>query len=182
MKSLDAYLQKMRYKKADGYVRTGDRVLDIGCYDGSFLARHVGRASLLVGVDKHLVESDAPIPGIQLINGTIDDIPADHQFDVVTAMAVLEHLTPAEDAHLAERLRHLTTADARFVITVPSPLVDRILDVLIFLRILDGMDIEAHHGQSISELMHTFETNGWAVETRKRFQLGLNNLIVFRRA
>jgi 2-polyprenyl-3-methyl-5-hydroxy-6-metoxy-1,4-benzoquinol methylase len=181
IKFLDHFLQLQRYKKADRYVTVGAHLLDIGCYDGSWLQRHVNFATVLVGVDTQLNEPRGVDHRIQLIKGTIDELGGGTSFNLVTALAVLEHLTNEESASLARAALGVTSADAKFLVTVPSPLVDKILDILMGLRLLDGMDTEAHHGQSIEELINAFEDNGWLVDTHKKFQFGLNNLIVFQR-
>jgi hypothetical protein len=70
----------------------------------------------------------------------------------------------------------------RVVLTVPSPVVDRILDVLVFLRLVDGMSLEQHHGFEASETPTLFEREGMTMTLHERFQLGVNNLFVFQRA
>jgi hypothetical protein len=60
--------------------------------------------------------------------------------------------------------------------TVPSPLVDRIVDVLRRLRLVHGMDIEAHHGYRTEETPRHFA--GFRVLRHETFELGLNHLYV----
>jgi hypothetical protein len=67
------------------------------------------------------------------------------------------------------------------VITVPSPLVDPILDVLRALRVLDGMETEQHYGFKPSETKRLFGDAGFVLEKHEKFELGLNELFVFRR-
>jgi hypothetical protein len=64
------------------------------------------------------------------------------------------------------------------VATVPSPLVDHILHVLMFLRLIDGQEAHQHYGFVPKDLIKLFEGNLRLVKHRK-FQLGLNNLFVF---
>ena len=65
------------------------------------------------------------------------------------------------------------------MITVPSPLVDRILDVMTALGLSKGMSLEEHFGFEPSEVKPLFLGCGFELLFHKRFQLGLNNLFVF---
>ena len=64
---------------------------------------------------------------------------------------------------------------------MPHPLVDRILDVLMALHLLDGMEAEAHHGFDPGSTVPVFEGAGFRTREARRFQLGLNRLFVFER-
>ena len=67
------------------------------------------------------------------------------------------------------------------MLTVPSPAVDRILDVLCALRVLDGMEAEEHYGFDPSATTGLLESAGLQLRSAHRFQLGLNQLFVFTR-
>jgi hypothetical protein len=67
------------------------------------------------------------------------------------------------------------------VLTVSHPLVDQILDLLMTLRLLDGMDVKGHHGFHPGATVPVFEGAGFRTRIARRFQLGLNRLIVFDR-
>jgi hypothetical protein len=58
-------------------------------------------------------------------------------------------------------------------------MVDRILRVLMRLRILDGMETEQHYGFDPQLTAGIFTTAGLALQTARRFQFGLNNIFVF---
>jgi hypothetical protein len=94
-------------------------------------------------------------------------------------LAVLEHV-PADDLdRWTAACRDSLGADGIVVATVPAPVVDRILGVLMRLRILDGMETGQHHGFDPEDAITSFEHAGFALVARRRFQLGLNNLFVF---
>jgi hypothetical protein len=57
--------------------------------------------------------------------------------------------------------------------------VDRIIDVLRTLRLVEGMDIEAHHGFETEETPGYFARAGLRLLRHERFELGLNHLFVF---
>ena len=63
------------------------------------------------------------------------------------------------------------------IITVPSPLVDRILKIGIRLRLLEGMEVHQHHGFDPHSMPALFAPH-FRVERRRRFELGLNHLFV----
>lgn len=179
MRTLDRMLSRWRIAKATAWVRPGDRLLDVGCYDGSLIARVRGRIDGAVGIDAVAEPADAA--GVRIVKGSFPtDLPADAgTFDCITALAVLEHVEDPEA--FAAACRDLLRPGGRAVLTVPHPFVDRIVDALIFLRLADGMDFEEHHGFDVSETGPIFERAGLASVARESFQLGLNRLFVFEK-
>jgi Methyltransferase domain len=103
-------------------------------------------------------------------------------YDVITMLAVLEHLDFDELAQWSQAAYELLAPGGLLVATVPSPAVDGILNVLVRLRVLDGMEVEQHHGVEPQKIVDAFRNGGFGVMESKRFQLGLNNLFVLRRA
>src|SRR5205823_12169587 len=69
----------------------------------------------------------------------------------------------------------------RVIITVPAPLVDAVIAGLRRLRLADGMSLDEHHGFDPRTTPDIFTRHGFFLEYRRRFQLGLNNLYVFRK-
>ena len=67
----------------------------------------------------------------------------------------------------------------RVIITVPTLLVDKILNIIVMLRFLDGMSLEEHHGFLPDELPGIFIPEGFRLNNKRKFQFGLNNLYVF---
>ena len=176
---LDRVLQRWRVRKALPWVRRGDRLLDVGCYDRTLLDLARDRARVTVGVDPLVepLEED----GLRLVRGTFPDDERFEpgSFDCLTSLAVFEHV---EDPDAFARGCHRVLASGgRVVLTVPHPFVDRILDVLMFLRLADGMSTEEHHGFDVAETVPIFERAGFEVRARRTFQLGLNRLFVFEK-
>src|SRR5437016_5513313 len=136
MTVLDRLIQSYRVSVASTYIPRGARVLDIGCADGA-LFKHLSSAlGTGLGVDPEL---SRPVDGprYRLIPGTFPDgVSSSEMFDAITMLAVLEHIPdrdlPCVAASCAERL----VPGGRLILTIPSPLVDRILHVLIALRLL----------------------------------------------
>jgi 2-polyprenyl-3-methyl-5-hydroxy-6-metoxy-1,4-benzoquinol methylase len=179
VKPLDRLLQRWRIRVAADQVPGMARLLDVGCADGVLLERLAPRLSRAVGIDPH-ARPNAPKP-IEIVRGEFPGIPrfASGSFDCVTLLAVIEHV--AEPEALARECHRVLSPGGRVVLTVPHPFVDRILDLLIRVRLLDGMEAEQHHGFDSGTTRELFERAGFRTRVDRRFQLGLNRLLVFER-
>lgn len=176
MKWLDRVIRNRRICKALPHLAQSDRLLDIGCGDGE-LFRQLGRNG--VGIDLRLAQA-TDVPGVQFVCGNFpDDLPAAEPFDVITMLAVLEHVPETDKPAWAAACHRLLVETGRVVLTVPSARVDTILAVLRFFRLVDGMALEEHHGFDPDEVTSLFESVGFHLVTHKTFQVGLNNLFVF---
>jgi cyclopropane fatty-acyl-phospholipid synthase-like methyltransferase len=103
-------------------------------------------------------------------------------FDAVCALAVLEHIGERERPEFAAAISRALCDGGQAILTVPAPTVDRILAVLMRLRILDGMEVDQHHGFRIAEVEPLFAAAGLTLERHVPFQLHLNHVFVFRKA
>ena len=103
------------------------------------------------------------------------------QFDAITMLAVLEHVPTDAQAGLAQACAIHLRPGGQLIITVPSPAVDRILEVLMALRLVHGMSVEQHYGFDTESVPAIFSGHGLGLTVHRRFQCGLNNLFVFRR-
>ncbi len=181
MKTIDRILQRWRIGKAAPYIAPGARVLDIGCSEGELFEHFAARIGVGVGIDDDL---EAPRRGenFELLPGRFPEALGDvDPFDVITMTAVLEHVPTEQQSVLAEACsRHLKTG-GHLVITTPGPIVDHILDAMKFLRLIDGMGLEEHFGFEPAETPAIFTPFGLDLIARRRFQLGLNHLFVFRK-
>ncbi len=179
-KTLDRVLQQWRIRKAKPFVRPGSHLLDVGCADGVLLRRLGSLVDFGVGIDPDAVPSENN--RFRLVRGAFpDDIAGEEQFDTITALAVLEHIPQAAQSFFAESCFRLLKPGGNVVITVPDPAVDRIIDILVRLRLLDGMSVEEHWGFVPAQADALFHAAGFSKVAGKRFQLGLNNLLVFGR-
>ncbi|MFN0131594.1 MAG: class I SAM-dependent methyltransferase [Phycisphaerales bacterium] len=178
MRTLDRILQRWRIGKAWPFIPPGGALLDIGCFDDSLLRRAAPRVARAVGVDPlaeprrdgNIEILRGGVPGVELAAGT---------FDCITMLAVLEHIPDRES--LARECARLLKPGGRIVITVPKPAVDRILAVLLKLRLIHGMSLEQHDGYDVRRTGPIFESAGLRLVRRRTFQLGLNCLFVFEK-
>ncbi len=181
MKKLDIYLQNVRISKTEPFIREGARVLDIGCSGGE-LFDNISKISSGVGIDPH-VEQKTQRNNYTLLPGYFPDaLEDDKKFDAVTMLAVIEHIPMEILKKMSIDIdRHLTPG-GRLIITVPDPKVDKILDVLMAIKVIDGMDVDEHYGYDISKTEDIFTgSSSMKLIHHSKFQLGLNNLFVFEK-
>jgi 2-polyprenyl-3-methyl-5-hydroxy-6-metoxy-1,4-benzoquinol methylase len=171
---LDRLIQRLRVRKALPHIPAGGRLLDVGCADGALIRAAAGRVRDAVGIDP-----DAPA-GSGLVRGSFPgDLGDKGPYDVIALLAVFEHVPEEERASFVAACRALLRAGGRVVVTVPAPVVDGIVDTLRRLRLVRGMDIEAHHGYRPEETPAHFAKAGLRLVKHERFELGLNHLFVF---
>jgi SAM-dependent methyltransferase len=178
MNALDRSLQRQRIAQVLPWIRDGARVLDIGCYDDTLFASLGSRLGAGVGLDPLL---DRPRTGerFRMEPGSFPDSRPEGPFDVVTMLAVLEHVPDVELDKWAQACRELLVPHGLVVATVPQPAVDHILEVLMRTKLADGMEFGQHHGMAPEQVVAAFVRADYDVVVARRFQLGLNNLFVF---
>ena len=180
LKTLDRALQRWRIAKAAPYVPKGAHVLDVGCADGALFRLLRGRIGSGVGIDPDLGEPYSA-EGIRYIKGRFpDDLGISERFDAITMLAVFEHFDDNTQGRAAAACGALLRTGGRLILTVPEPAVDRIVHMLARLRLVSGMAVHEHHGFEAALTPSRFAGTALAIERHERFQLGLNNLFVFR--
>lgn len=180
MKLVEKYLRDYRYRMATTYINKEDNILDIGTYDGSLFFYLSEKECIGIGIDADVSPDVYVRPGIEIIEGNFPNPELSGKiFDKITALAVVEHIP--EDAQLSffEACHSHLKPEGKLIITVPSPLVDYIIIVLRFFRLLEGIHFEQHYGFRPSKLVPLLDRLGFDCHTHRRFQLGLNNIFVF---
>ncbi len=183
MKAIDKLLRAWRTRVAlKAAPKSAVSVLDIGCGDEGYLLRRLTSARR-DGIDPTLV-TEYREPGLHLAKGLFPaDLPRrglTGPYDAVFALAVFEHLTEHDMEAARAALPELLSPGGRLIVTVPHPFVDRILDILMFLHLIDGQAVEEHHGFDPADLAR-LASDSIRLISRTSFQLGLNNLFVFER-
>ena len=182
MKAADRFLQRRRIAQARRWIRPGSRLLDVGTSDGALFAAAGDLLAGGVGIDPEPVPPPRADPRFELRAGFFPDAVGDgERYDAITMLAVVEHIETDELKKWAEAAYEHLTEGGRVVMTIPSPAVDTILHIGIRLRLLDGIEAHQHHGFRPDDVVPLFAGAGLTLEHRGRFQLGLNNLFVFRR-
>lgn len=156
-------------------------IFDLGCDDNFLLKKFLGKTNInLVGMDKHV---QGHHPAIKNIEGTFpQDLPAgeqQNQYDLIFAVAVIEHLPEAVLPTAAATLAKMIAPQGRLIVTVPHHRVDSIIHLLTNLHLINPHAAEEHHrfnAASLPSIMAPF----FILEKWKKFQMGMNNLMVFR--
>jgi len=103
-------------------IQTGQRVLDVACGNGQWLAAVKARGGIPAGIDlseKAIELCRSIFPDVELYAGTAEELPfADKRFDFVTCLGALEHFLDPLKA-LQEMMR-TARDDAYFLLLVPN--------------------------------------------------------------
>jgi SAM-dependent methyltransferase len=176
----DYLIQAWRMQVASRWIPRGSRVLDIGCHQGELFSWLGGKIAPSVGLDPLYKETSSPGKHQFFARNFPEGLPLDaNSFDAVVLLATLEHIH--EKSAIAGGVARVLRPGGRVIITVPSPLVDKLLEFLLFLHIVDGMSLDQHHGFKPSDLPGIFIPEGFSLRKEQKFQFGLNNLYVFER-
>jgi 2-polyprenyl-3-methyl-5-hydroxy-6-metoxy-1,4-benzoquinol methylase len=180
MTFLDRRLQDLRILAARRWLRRGDRVLDVGCADGTLFQR-LPWLQGGTGIDP-MAEGNLLVGSHRIVRGNFpDDVEGTDRFDAIVALAVFEHVPEGEGGRFADACRHHLRPGGRVVMTVPAPVVDRILHFLMRLHVIAGMEVHQHWGLQPSDIPGIFEGQGLQLVHHRRFELGVNHLFVFAR-
>jgi 2-polyprenyl-3-methyl-5-hydroxy-6-metoxy-1,4-benzoquinol methylase len=182
MRLADYVIQAWRMRISAPWILDDSQVLDVGCHHGEFLKMLEPRLRAgSLGLDP-LLQNEESTEKYTLKAALFEDslsLPS-HSFDAIVMLATLEHLQDKEA--IARKCCQLLRPHGRVIVTVPSEAADKVIDMLVFLRLADGMSLEQHHGFNPEHLPEIFERHGFQTKAWKKFQFGLNNLFVFERA
>jgi len=184
MKLLDKFIRYWRVKVAlKNMPEVMGNVFDIGCDDGYLLQKLRPVTERQDGVDPRL-NADSISQNSEIKKGffpaVIEDYQMQESYNAIFALAVFEHFSESDIRQSASVIPKMLAPQGRLIITVPHPFVDKILDVLMFLHLIEGQAVEEHHGFNPEELF-TYFSETLRLVKRERFQFGLNNIFVFER-
>ena len=179
---LEGFLARKRASQANSLIpdklRAG-RILDIGC--GSYPAFLTGtRFSERYGLDR-VVLAAIRDSGIKLVEHDISDGSAlpfeDSFFDVVTMLAVFEHLENATLRKILQEIRRVLHPGGLYVMTTPVKWTQGILKVMSSVRLVSHEEIDEHKaqysgGEIVSLLLETGFDRSYI--RHGTFELGMN--------
>jgi 2-polyprenyl-3-methyl-5-hydroxy-6-metoxy-1,4-benzoquinol methylase len=155
------------------------RVLDVGCgWDYRLLKTVEPYISGGIGIDFKVPESkEGKISTRQVRLDT--KLPFDDDsFDVVTMLAVLEHLS--NPLGIVKEIGRVLKRKGRLVLTVPSKLSKPVLEFLSYkLKIVNEDEIRDHKKYyDYRELQNLIAQTNLTIEQHKYFQVGMNNFCI----
>ena len=151
---LETFLAKKRSRTADALIPgalRGGRILDIGCGTYPyFLAQTTFREKY--GIDKSDEIKQAGTAGLgdtlhleQWDFGQKTELPFESGFfDVVTMLAVFEHIETNRIRHLVSEIHRLLKPGGVYVLTTPAGWTDRLLRFMACLKLVSAVEIEDH--------------------------------------
>ena len=180
---IEKFLAKKRAKIANKFIpltlRNG-RILDIGCGTTPFFLIHTKFAHKF-GLDP-FVNNNIMTKKIKLKRFDIEKnikLPFnDNYFDVVTMLAVFEHIDQDKLTDILKEIRRVLKIGGRFILTTPCLWTDKILRIMSRLRLVSQKEIEEHKcAYSHSSLVSYFMNGGFDKNKIKLgyFEFYLNN-------
>lgn len=151
---LEGILAKERCRLANRLIPTEKRsgqLLDIGCGSHPFFLTNTEFKEKF-GLDK-MVRPEQKVVlkerhGISLVNYDVEqarEIPFEsNSFDVVTMLAVFEHIEPELLPELLSEIHRVLKPGGMYLLTTPAVWTDGLLRVLAKLRLVSPVEIEEH--------------------------------------
>ena len=147
----EGFLAKKRAETADRLISPASRkgrILDIGCGNYPYFLDSVD-FSEKYGLDQNLSNACSDIPrdmNLQRFNIEKEnriDFP-DGYFDVVTMLAVLEHIDPGVLLERIKEIYRILKSGGSFIITTPASWTASILNVMAKLKLISPVEIREH--------------------------------------
>lgn len=176
---LSLFLQSLRARAALPHL--AGRVLDVGC-DSASLVRLLPGCHGYVGVDvdpERVRAAEKAHPDVELhcLDVCREAVPAGDGFDSLVALAVIEHLS--QPRAFLDRFVPLLNRGARIVLTTPTPFGERVHGLLRRLGLTSAACADLHEKiYRRGELEELLRTYGFEITESRRFELGMNRLVV----
>lgn len=156
---LEPLLAKMRANKANQlipiHLRHG-RILDIGCGSFPYFLAHTSFAS------KFSIDQQQPAQDFKDINWVVLDLNQnphipfeDSYFEVITLLAVIEHLDPYKLSILFKEIYRLLKPGGVLLLTTPANWTNGLLYIMSILRLVSKEEIDEH------KFTYTLPLIGW---------------------
>jgi SAM-dependent methyltransferase len=148
---LESFLAKKRAKIADKLIPKSSRkgaILDIGCGAFPFFLTNT-QFNKKYGIDPNLKSVNRK-DGIILIRFDVETNPKlpfnDNTFDVITMLAVFEHIQPKKLDHILSEINRTLRLGGRLIITTPCPWTDSLLRIMAKTGLVSPKEIGDHKG------------------------------------
>jgi len=160
----------------------GNRILDFGCGYGKFATLIPDKEYIGIDIDLEVICSAKQLhqnrKNVQFY--TLEEFKMNNQlFDSIVLAAVLEHLD--NPIQLLGELKSCLSKGGRIIITTPTPLANTILEFGSKFRLFSREAVEEHnHLFEKDDLTALSRQIGMKLERYERFELGMNQLAVFK--
>ncbi len=188
---LETYLAKRRARMADTLIpksfKSG-RILDIGCGTYPLFLINID-FNEKYGLDRSRImvdEEERKRNGIQLTGFDLEAGGAlpfeDGFFDIVTMLAVFEHIDPAKLLGVLNEIRRVLKPAGRFIMATPAGWTETLLKLMARLKLVSGSELSEHkdsYSQSkIRSIIHKSQFGAECRISSGYFELFMNSLTV----
>lgn len=177
---LEPLLRWFRLRQVTSHIPPGSKLLDIGCGRSAVFLRAIApRISHGIGVDFKV--APVQIDNIETIQIYLaENLPfADDSFDVVTMLAVLEHIE--HEKAILQEIHRILQPGGKLVLTVPSVWAQPVLELFFYrLKLVDEAEIRDHKRYYNRDRLHQtlVYDAGFHNFHHRYFQLWMNNFCV----
>lgn len=143
------YLARKRAGIANHFIpekfREG-KILDIGCGSTPYFLINT-RFREKHGIDPSLrniyLKKDIKLKKFDIEDNSKLPFPADY-FDVVTMLAVIEHIEPGKMVQVLREIRRVLRPGGRFIMTTPAKFANKILKIMSIFKLISSKEFEEH--------------------------------------
>ena len=183
---LEPILRRWRIRRVSPVLKHFNKptVLDIGCGPQAlFLKSIADKINSGIGIDKKV--DNKSFGNIETRRQRLTGVLpfSDESFEIVTMLAVLEHIEPSLTINLVQEIKRILKPSGRFVITVPTQRAKPVLELLSYrLGIVSKLEISDHKKYyDKKDLFDLLYPCGFVVEYYHTFQLGFNSFCVVKK-
>ncbi|HUO86289.1 MAG TPA: class I SAM-dependent methyltransferase [Thermoanaerobaculia bacterium] len=170
---LEPTLARLRARRANRLIpaelRRG-RILDVGCGSYPYFLSHTSFREKLALERQQPADTPPGIRWLELDLNTTPELPfPDRHLDVVTMLAVVEHLDPASLEVLFADIHRVLRPGGRLIVTTPASWSDGLLKLMARLRLVSAEEIDEHVFAYTQPLLGWFFGRAGFARDRVRF-------------
>ncbi len=177
---LEPFLAYLRARKANHLIRNelrSGRILDIGCGSYPYFLSHTYFVEKFA-IDQVISPVYENIHWHTLNLNAVPELPFDDQFfNVVTMLAVAEHLNPESLVLLFKDIHRVLRPDGLLILTTPASRSDYVLHWMALVRLVSKEEIQEHtYAYTLPLLGWYFGAAGFSMNKIRfgYFEMGLN--------